>query len=119
MAPARRRAAACPYLLLDAGFADPRALARPAAAQVGEPARAGYARLLHRAGTAALVTQAVFIFAWHLARCQGSAARLLLGMPAPCVELLAQRTLAAGARPRRRRTRSGCGRAGWGSRGVA
>ena len=42
---------------------------------------------------AAKVTQAVFTFAWHLARCQGTAARLLLGIPAPCVELIAQRTL--------------------------
>jgi hypothetical protein len=88
----RRRAAGGLYLLLDAGFAHaPRWRASPAA-QVGEAARAGYPPFFTVA-PAAKVTQAIFTFAWHLARCQGTAARLLLGIPAPCVELIAQRTL--------------------------
>jgi hypothetical protein len=35
----------------------------------------------------------VFIYAWHLARSQATAARLLLGMPAPSAVLIAQYTL--------------------------
>jgi hypothetical protein len=88
----RRRAAGCLYVLLDAGFAHAPRWRAPAAAQVGEAARAGYAPFFTVA-PAAKVTQAVFTFAWHLTRCQGTAARLPLGIPAPCVELIAQRTL--------------------------
>ena len=84
----RRRAAACHYLVFDAGFADPRRWQRPAA----EAGPATAAVFFTVPGTATLV-QTVCVFAWHLARCHGSAAQLLLGMPAPCVHLLAQRTL--------------------------
>lgn len=84
----RRRAASCHYLLLDAGFADPRRWQRPATAA----GAATGAAFFTGPGTAALM-QAVCVFGWHLARCHGSAAQLLLGMPAPCVQLIAQRTL--------------------------
>jgi len=81
---ARQRAAGCPYLLLDAGFADAdRWRGAPAAAPAcyfTVPAAAGVARL-------------VFIYAWHLARSQAAAARLLLGMPAPSAALISQYTL--------------------------
>ena len=43
------------------------------------------------------VAQAVFTYAWHLARSQGTAARLLLGMPAGCVAELARHTLGGSA----------------------
>ena len=84
----RRRAAACHYLVFDTGFADARRWQRPA----GEQAPATGTAFFTVAGTAALVHM-VFMFGWHLARCDGSAAQLLLGMPAPCVNLIAQRTL--------------------------
>ena len=84
----RRRAAACHYLIFDTGFADARRWQRPA----GEQGPATGAAFFTVAGTAALV-HTVFVFGWHLARCDGSAAQLLLGMPAPCVNLIAQRTL--------------------------
>ncbi|HEY2807966.1 MAG TPA: hypothetical protein VGI91_04165 [Steroidobacteraceae bacterium] len=84
----RRRAASCHYLLFDAGLGDPRRWQRPA----GEARAASAAAFFTVPGTAALL-QAVCVFGWHLARCQPSAAQLLLGMPAPCVNLLAQRTL--------------------------
>jgi hypothetical protein len=84
----RRRAAACHYLVFDAGFADPRRWQRPAS----EPGTATGAAFFTVPGTAALA-QAVLLFGWHLARCQGTAAQLLLGMPAPCVAVIAQRTL--------------------------
>jgi hypothetical protein len=84
----RRRAATCHYLLLDAGFAEARRWQRPAA----EAGAAMGAAFFSVAGAAGLL-QAVCVFGWHLARCHGSAAQLLLGMPAACVNLLAQRTL--------------------------
>lgn len=84
----RRRAASCHYLVLDAGFAEPRHWQRPAA----EPAAASAAAFFTVPGSAALL-QAVCVFGWHLARCHSSAAQLLLGMTAPCVNLVAQRTL--------------------------
>lgn len=89
---ARRRAAACPYLLLDAGFADPQRWRRVAASQVGDAARGGYAAFFTVPGVIEL-HRLVLTYAWHLARTQGAAARLLLGMPAPCAQLIAQCTL--------------------------
>ncbi len=91
--PARRRAAACPYLLLDAGFGDPaRWRAAAGAPQVGDAAPDRY----HGGLTmpAALeVARLVFIYAWHLARSQPPAARLLLGMPPASVTLIGRLTL--------------------------
>jgi hypothetical protein len=89
--PARRRAAACPYLLFDAGFAD--ALRwRPAAQQVGDGPRCSYASYF-TVPAAAEVARQVFTFAWHLARAQGLDARLVLGMPATSAALIGQYTL--------------------------
>jgi len=88
---ARRRAAACPYLLFDAGFTEPLRW-RGAAAQVGEGARGGYTAYF-TAPLAADVARLVVTYAWHLARAQGAAARLLLGMSAPCAALIAGHTL--------------------------
>lgn len=88
---ARRRAAACPYLLFDAGFAEPLRW-RPQAVQVGEAARAGYTAYF-TAAAAEPMTRLVVTYAWHLARAQGPAARLLLGMPGPCAALIARHTL--------------------------
>jgi hypothetical protein len=78
-APARRRAAACPYLLLDAGFADTARWRAAAAPRVGDTA-GGYAAFF-TVPAAAELAQLVFTYAWHLARSQTAAARLLLGMP--------------------------------------
>jgi hypothetical protein len=89
---ARRRAAACPYLLLDAGFADPPRWRAPRAPHVGDAARAGYPPFFTVPG-AAEVARLVFTYAWHLARSQGAAARLLLGMPAASAALIGQYTL--------------------------
>lgn len=91
-AAARRRAAACPYLLLDAGFADPLRWGTSPAQQVGDAGRIPYAAYFTVPATAE-VARLVFTYAWHLARSQGSAARLLLGMPAPCAALIGHYTL--------------------------
>lgn len=91
-APARQRAAGCLYLLVDAGFADPQHWRTCDARQVSDAAGDDYAPFF-TVPAASQVAQAVFTFAWHLARCQSVAARLLLGMPAACVAQLAQHTL--------------------------
>ena len=90
---ARRRAAGCPYLLLDAGFTDPDRWRAPAAPpQVGDGGTARYA-CYFTVPAAVGVARLVFIYAWHLARSQAAAARLLLGMPAPSAALISQYTL--------------------------
>ena len=89
---ARHRAATCPYLLLDAGFADPVRWRMPAAPRVGDGGSGRYG-CYFTVPAAAEVARLVFIYAWHLARSQAAAARLLLGMPAPCAAVIGHYTL--------------------------
>ena len=91
-AAARRRAAACPYLLLDAGFADPLRWRGAAGQQVGDAPRGAYT-CYFTVPSATAVARLVFTYAWHLARSPGPAARLLLGMSPPCAALIGQHTL--------------------------
>jgi len=89
-APARRRAAACPYLLLDVGFADRERWRAPA--QVSEPARAHGGAFFTVPGAVDALRLALTL-GWHLARTQVTAARLLLGMSPVCVTSIAAMTL--------------------------
>ncbi len=89
---ARQRAAGCLYLLLDVGFAAPQHWRMHTARQVEDADGSPYAPFF-TVPAAAEVAQAVFTFAWYLARCQSAAARLLLGMPGACVGELARHTL--------------------------
>ena len=89
-APARRRAAGCLYLLLDGGFAAPERWR--AALGVGDLPPQPYAPFFTVARAAPLA-HSVFTYAWHLARCQAAAARLLLGVSATCLPLIARCTL--------------------------
>jgi len=91
-AAARRRAAACPYLLVDAGFADPLRWRQPAPLGVGDGGKAAYTTFFTVPG-ATEVARLVFTYAWHLARSQSAAARLLLGMSAPCAALIGHHSL--------------------------
>jgi len=91
-AAACHRAATCPYLLLDAGFADPLRWQVPAARQVGEAGSDRYTSYF-TVPAATEVARLVFIYAWHLARSQAAAARLLLGMPATSAALIGHYTL--------------------------
>ena len=88
--PARRRAAAHPYLLFDAGFADPHRWQNlDLACQVNDPPpEAAYERVftVTRAVTA---TELVFVYAWSLARRHAVQARLVLGMHPLCAEWIA------------------------------
>jgi hypothetical protein len=90
-AAARQRAAACPYLLIDAGFADPLRWRLPPAPQVADAPGAYPSFFTVPAATE--LARLVFTYAWHLARSQASAARLLLGMPAPSAALIGDYTL--------------------------
>ena len=90
-APARRRAAGCPYLLLDAGFADPARWRASPVPEVGD-GNGGYGAYF-TVPAAAEVARLVFTYAWHLARSHSAAARLLLGMPAPSAALIGRYTL--------------------------
>lgn len=82
----RRRAAGCPYLLLDAGFADPERW-RGSAGQVGESVRPAWPPFFTVPGTVEVLRLAL-TYAWHLARTQLAAARLLLGASAGCAPLI-------------------------------
>jgi hypothetical protein len=79
-------------LLMDAGFAHAARSRAPGAQQVGDAGAPDYAPWFTVPGAVPLA-QAVYTFAWHLARCQGSAARLLLGLPAVSVQQLCGCTL--------------------------
>jgi hypothetical protein len=87
---ARRRAAGCPYLLLDAGFADPERWR--SSAQVSDGGRKGAAAFFTVPATVE-VARLVLTYAWHLARTQPVATRLLLGMPPACAVLIGGCTL--------------------------
>jgi hypothetical protein len=88
---ARRRAAAVPYVLLDGGFADRERWRRPPA-QVADSARGAAPAFFTVPGTTD-AARLLFTWAWHLARAEGAAAQLLLGISAGCVSVIAGCTL--------------------------
>jgi hypothetical protein len=89
---ARHRAAACPYLLFDAGFADQQRWSWVSGNCVRDIERVEQPPFFTLQQTRSM-TRVVFTYAWHLARSQSAAARLLLGMTAHCVRLIAVCTL--------------------------
>ena len=91
-AAARRRAAACPFLLVDAGFSDPLRWQAPPAPQVGDAGEGPYDAFFTVPGTAH-VARLIFTYAWHLARAEGSAAQFCLAMPTDTVKAVSRWTL--------------------------
>jgi hypothetical protein len=90
-AKAQRRLSACPYLLLDAGFAQPQRWEWLGAAGVmDETVRCGY--FTGRAGVA--LVRRTLVLAWHLARSNRATARVILGMSALSAERIAATRLA-------------------------
>jgi hypothetical protein len=89
---ALKRAAACPYLLLDAGFAEPSRWRWAHGHLVLERER-GPIVPFFTVPRAAAVMRKVLTYGWHLAQSRPSAARVLLGMSAPCVHLVGSCTL--------------------------
>src|ERR1700733_776997 len=86
-AAAVKRAAACPYLLVDPGFGDPARWLWPQGQQVLERGR-GPAVRFFTAARASILMRTVLTYGWHLAQNRPSAARLLLAMSPQCVRLL-------------------------------
>jgi hypothetical protein len=84
---ARRRAASCPYLLVDAGFSDPTRWRWAVTPQVGDRAPTSYLSFFTVPGVAK-VSRLVFNYAWSLARYHDPAARFILGMPMACSSLI-------------------------------
>lgn len=90
-AKSQRRLSACPYLLLDAGFAQPQRWDWMASAGVmDETARCGY--FAGRTGVA--LVRRTLVLAWHLARSNRATARVILGMSALSAERIAATRLA-------------------------
>jgi hypothetical protein len=90
-AKAQRRLSACPYLLLDAGFAQPQRWEWLLSAQVMDASvRCGY---FSGRGGVALVRRTLLL-AWHLARSNRVTARVILGMSALAAERIASARLA-------------------------
>ena len=92
-AAARRRAARCPYLLVDAGFAETGRWTRVLTRQVQDEPRMRAPRAFFTVPRAVSVMRLVVTYAWHLASSQSAAAQLLLGMSAPSAELIGACTL--------------------------
>ena len=90
---ARRRAAECPFLLVDAGFADARRWRFPQGHGVSEGPTVIEGAPFFTAPGASDVIRRVLQFARELARTNNVAARLWLAMPAHCTQLLAGYTL--------------------------
>jgi hypothetical protein len=88
---AQRRICACPYLLLDAGFAQPQRWERAPCPGVMEVApRRGY--FSGRDGVA--LVRRTLVLAWHLARANRVTGRVILGMTALSAERIAAARLA-------------------------
>jgi hypothetical protein len=88
---ARRRAAGCPFLLLDLGFARP-GLWRGGTGQVAT-GTLGVAEAVPVTRLAPALLHRALLFAWHLVRVHRQAARISLGMGPHAAEALAARRL--------------------------
>jgi hypothetical protein len=83
----RRRAAACPFLLIDAGFADPYRWRWVGDDCVGDREPLSYTAFF--SGNSAIkVARQVFANAWYIVRTELTGAPLFLGMPPHCADLL-------------------------------
>ncbi len=83
----RRRAASCPFLLVDAGFADPYRWRWVGQSHVGDRDPVTYTSFFTTAAVGKVAHQ-IFTNAWYIVRTQPLGAGLYLGMPAHCVNLL-------------------------------
>ena len=89
----RRRAASCPYLLVDAGFSDPARWRALQGEYVSDAATATPYTTFFTVPRASAVVHQVFMYAWHLARSKNTSAQLLLGMPVHCTHLISSCTI--------------------------
>jgi hypothetical protein len=84
---ARKRAAACPYLLIDAGFCDPYRWRWVGGHRVADREPTAFGSFF-TAPSAVKVAHQIFTNAWYIVRTQPIGAPLFLGMPQHCVNLL-------------------------------
>jgi len=92
-AAARRRAARCPVLLVDAGFMRSARWERLHERRIHDRERTLFPAAFFTVPRTIAVARLVLAYGWHLARGESAAARLFLGMSAPCAELIAACTL--------------------------
>ncbi len=92
-AAARRRAARCPFLLVDAGFTRAAHGSRPGDLGVRDRDWVVHGGPFFTVARTVPVTRLVLAYAWHLARSEGPAARLFLGISQLCAARLASCTL--------------------------
>ena len=85
---ARLRLARCPFLLVDAGHTRPDLGGTLPGVGVHEALPVS-TLLAQRGPLATPLLRRVLLFAWHLARANRLAARIALGMSAPCADLVA------------------------------
>src|SRR5580704_1852901 len=88
-AAALERLAACPYLLIDAGFSQPGRWERLAASVMDAPAPSGY----FEGPDGVALLRRTLMLAWHLARSNRLGARVLFGMSADCAERIGRSRL--------------------------
>jgi hypothetical protein len=88
---ARARAIDYPYLLFNAGFADPRRWRQPAEPQISEERSEPY-ETFFTVPAAVQVAHHVFVHAWSAARERPTNAVLTLGMHPHCAKLIAAHT---------------------------
>jgi hypothetical protein len=89
---ARWRAAACPFLLVEAGFADPERWQRGSGIRVADAGRLPCPPFFS-VTRAAHLARMVFVYAWSLVLTQPAAARLVLGIHPGCARVLAECTV--------------------------
>jgi hypothetical protein len=85
---ARRRLAACPWLLVDAGFGDAARWRQLGQSRVGDQSREWRMACLGGERGPAFARR-VMTYAWHVARSHRSAARVALGMTSASIEQIA------------------------------
>lgn len=91
-APARRRVASCPYLLIDAGLGDPVHWRWLDERHVNESPPPPY-NVFFTVPRAPTVARQIFMYAWHLVQSGNRTAQLLLGVPTQCARLIGARSL--------------------------
>jgi hypothetical protein len=89
---ARRRVATCPYLLIDAGFADPGHWRWLDGRHINEAPPLPY-NTFFTVPRAPTVARQIFIYAWHLVHSGNLTAQLLLGLPTQCARRIGACTL--------------------------
>ena len=91
-AQARRRAAACPYQLMDAGFCDPSHWRWLDEKHVNEAPPQPY-NTFFTVPRAPSIARQIFMYVWHLVQSRNLTAQLLVGVPTPCARLIGACTL--------------------------